>query len=83
MIFLVTLATLLIEFIVTQRGPRNLTRAMKKGRTHRHMYRKAGVWWVVHSGGDAPAARKFSTFIMHYWMKRWLYCTELNQEEVG
>lgn len=67
LIFLVTLITLSIEFIVTHRGPRNLTRAMKKGRTHRHMYRKAGVWWVVHSGGDAPAAWKLSTFIMHHW----------------
>lgn len=70
LIFLVTLATLWIEFIVTQWGPKNLIRVIKKGRTHRHMYRKAGIWWVVHSGGDAPAAWKLNTFIMRKWMKR-------------
>lgn len=69
--------------IVTQWGPGNLNRVMKKGRTHRHTYRKAGVWWVVHSGGDAPATWKLSTFIKHHWVRRWLYYTELNQEKVG
>jgi hypothetical protein len=43
LIFLVSLTTLSIGFIVTNLGPGNLIRVMKKGQAHRHMNWEAGT----------------------------------------
>lgn len=82
LIFLVTLATLSMGITATKLGPGNLTRVMRIGQTHRHMHREAGIWWAVPFDGDAPGTWKLSAFIIHHWVRRQLYCTELNQEEV-